>query len=53
MKNLIKAMLEYFNQHGAQETPTARKNYGKQGHMHTHMRAHPPTRPPTHPCIGN
>jgi hypothetical protein len=55
MKTLIKAMLECFNQHGAQQTPTARKNYGKQAHMHAHTctqtRMH--THPPTHPCIGN
>jgi len=47
VKNLIKAMLECFNQHGAQETPMARKNYGKKARVRTHPHT------PTHPCIGN
>jgi len=41
-------MLECFNQYGAQETPTARKNYGKQERMHAHTHASTHAHPPTH-----
>jgi len=56
-------MLECFNQHGAQETPMARKNYDRQKRMHAHTCTHTHTyvhthtrthaRTPTHPRIGN